>query len=175
MPLETPNLEDQSVIPPTPTPTPVTPPAVVPVVPPVTTPVAVPVPATLDTAANSTGATQAEAIALLQQKLETALAKIGEQVEQQVQTKLNERVIADARATLKAEYNLTDAQANRLQGDSADTMRVDADALFAAQKKAPKLPPPAAPRLPPGGQAPEGNQQPFDPKRPPRLSDVFKR
>lgn len=66
-----------------------------------------------------------------------------EHVKSAVELALRERDLRDVRKSIQAEYGLTDAQLERISGDDEQSLRDDADLLFASlkQKKAPVINP----------------------------------
>lgn len=69
-------------------------------------------------------------------------------VSERVQAELTKRSMDATRLALKSQYNLTEAQVARLQGDTAEDLQKDAEAIYGAfvQKKDP-------PALPTGGNS----------------------
>lgn len=87
-------------------------------------------------------------------KIQSALAEreqtLEQQIEERVTARLNEKALADTRASIQAEYGLTDAQTARLTGATPDELKADAEALFGALKQAK---PPVVRRGEAGGDA----------------------
>ena len=80
-----------------------------------------------------------------QKKLDEALATKDTELEGVIQHRVDpalaERALADTKATIAAEFGLSEAQLARLQGDTPEALREDATAVFGPLKKqAPKLP-----------------------------------
>jgi hypothetical protein len=91
------------------------------------------------------GRQQAKLAADFEKKLEAALAEkdaaLEAVIQQRVDSALADRALADTKANLAAEYGLSEAQLARLQGDTPETLREDALAVFGPLKKqAPILP-----------------------------------
>lgn len=66
-----------------------------------------------------------------------------EHVKGAVELALRERDLRDVRKSIQAEYGLTDAQLERISGDDEQSLRADAELVFASlkQKKAPVINP----------------------------------
>jgi hypothetical protein len=77
----------------------------------------------------------------LAQDLAAKDTEVQKLVEKGVQDQLHQRNMDTARLAIKSQYGLSDAQVARLQGDTADALKTDAEAIYGAFN--PKKDPPA--------------------------------
>lgn len=100
---------------------------------------------------NATTTTKAIEDALATAKTEWEKER-DEHVKSAVDLALKERDLRDVRKIIQAEYGLTDAQLERITGDDEQSLRDDAELLFASRKKAPVINP--------GGNEPQKDTSP---------------